>query len=329
MVVSVERAALIRSLDGPGAVEVTAIAPTVAAADEVVVTVACAALNHADVLMSEGKYQVKPALPFSPGAEIAGLVESAPAGSGFAPGDRVVAYLGHGGARERVAVAPWRLVKIPDGVDDRAASGVPVTYGTALHALRDRTQLEAGETMAVLGASGGAGLAAVAIGKLLGARVIAVASAEKHDVCRAHGADVVLDRNEPDLKQALRAAGGPDGTVDVVYDCVGGAQAEPAMRSLRNGGRYLVVGFASRTVPVLPLNIVLVKSLSILGVHWPEAVARDHAAYQADMAFALAAVADGRLVPGIHARLPLTEIGSALATLARGDAAGKIILEIS
>lgn len=320
------KAALCRSLDGPSAVVVADIPEPLPLAGEAVVRVSCAGLNHADVLRARGKYQEKPELPFSPCGEIAGVVEAAPAGSGFIAGSRVMAYVGHGGARERTIIEPWRLVPIPDGVSDVAACGIPVTYGTALHALRERARLQAGQTVAVLGAGGGAGLAAVEIAKLMGARVLAVASVDKHRACLRHGADAVIDRDVPDLKRALRelSEAGPD----VIYDCVGGALSEPAFRSLRSGGSLLVVGFASRTVPVLPLDIALVKSLSILGINWPAAVESDRAGYRADMALALEAVAEGRLSPAIHGSWPIDEICSALAVLDRGEATGKIVIKV-
>lgn len=320
------KAALFRSLDGPSAVVVADIPEPRPLAGEAVVRVSCAALNHADVLRARGKYQEKPALPFSPCGEIAGVVEEAPAGSGFITGSRVMAYVGHGGARALTTIEPWRMVPIPDGVSDVAACGIPVTYGTALHALRERARLRAGQTVAVLGAGGGAGLAAVEIAKLMGARVLAVASVDKHQACLRHGADAVIDRDVPDLKRALRDLSGTG--PDVIYDCVGGTLSEPAFRSLRSGGSFLVVGFASRTVPVLPLDIALVKSLSIQGINWPAAVESDHAGYRADMALALEAVAEGRLSPGIHGSWPIDEICSALGVLDRGEATGKIVITV-
>lgn len=329
------KAAVVSTLGGPPSVEVEQI-PEPAWGTGAVVAVRRVGLNHSDVLRTRGKYQDKADLPFSPGGEIAGIIEREPGsgpGPGFKSGQRVMAYVGHGGARERLEIDPSRLIPIPDGVTDDVASGVPVTYGTALHALRERVTITPGDTIAVLGAGGGAGLAAVEVAKLLGATVIAVASNDKHHLCRSHGADACLDRDTPDLKQALRsiAAGtgerGREGPA-VIYDCVGGALAEPAFRSLRHGGSYLVIGFASRTVPVLPLNIALVKGIAIVGVNWPEAVARNPSGHRADMTFALDAIAQRRLQPRVDRVYPLAEIREAMTLLDRGAAAGKIILSV-
>jgi NADPH2:quinone reductase len=213
------KAALCKSLDGPEAIVIEEIADPVPGPDEVVVRVRAAALNFLDTLITRGKYQFKPELPFSPAAEIAGVVETVGAGvSDLKPGQRVCGYIAWGGAREKAAVPAKLMIPIPDGVRDAAAAGISVIYGTAMLGLKDRAALKAGESVAVLGASGGAGLAAVEIAKLMGARVIAVASsAEKLAVCREHGADEVLNYAESDLKTGLRELTGGKG-VDVVYD---------------------------------------------------------------------------------------------------------------
>jgi len=327
------KAALCTSLDGISAVHVTDVPEPDWVGDDIVVRVRYVGLNHSDVLRSLGKYQDKADLPFSPGGEIAGIVEQASALSGFHVGQRVMAYIGHGGARERIAVPPERLVAIPDAVSDEVAAGVPITYGTALHAFRERTVIEPGETIAILGAGGGAGLAAIEVGKLLGAHVLAVASRDKHVACLNLGADAAIDRDTPDLKQVLRdltkGHGGRSGEGPaVIYDCVGGALAEPAFRALRNGGHYLVVGFASRTVPVLPLNIALVKALTIVGINWPSAVVDRPDGHRADMALALAAIAAGQLHPRVHGVWPLDRICEALGVLDRGEASGKVVVSV-
>ncbi len=326
------RAAVCTALTGISAVSVTDIAEPVAADGDAVVAVTRTALNHSDVLRTLGTYQDKAPLPFSPGGEIVGVIVRAPADCGFKVGQRVLAYVGHGGAREWTTVDPSQLIAIPDGVDDDTAVGLPITYGTALHALRACPAVKPGAVVGVLGAGGGAGLAAVEIATLLGARVVAVASRDKHNVCLDHGAVSAIDRDEPDLKQALRdaarASGSADGGPSVIYDCVGGAVAEPAFRSLRSGGAYLVIGFASRTVPVLPLNLALVKALTITGINWPAAVAADPDTHRADMTYALQAVVAGRLRPRVHGLWPLDKIGEALAVLDRGRATGKIIITI-
>lgn len=324
------RAVLCKRLDGPEALVIEELPAPAPGPGELVVAVRVAALNFFDTLITRGKYQSKPELPFSPSGEIAGVVtEVGPGVTGFAPGDRVAAYLGWGGAREAVVVQAAAAIPIPDGVSDEAAAGVSITYGTAIHGLRDRAGLAPGETVAVLGAAGGAGLAAIEIAKVLGARVIAVASSdEKLAICRAHGADDVVDYAKEDLKQALRDRTGGAG-VDVVYDCVGGPAAESALRALKWQGRFLVVGFASGDIPKLPLNLLLVKGVSAIGVFWGESVKRDPAGHRANMERVLAAVAEGRLAPRTHAVFPLERIVDAIGVLERREASGKVVVRVS
>jgi NADPH2:quinone reductase len=324
------KAALCKSLDGPEGVVVEEIADPVAGPGEAVVRVHAAALNFFDTLITRGRYQTKPELPFSPSGEIAGVVESVGAGViGLAVGDRVAASVGYGGAREKVAVPAEALIPIPAGVSDVVASGVSITFGTAVHGLKDRGRLEAGETVAVLGASGGAGQAAIEIAKLMGARVIAGASGpEKLAICKAAGADEVVDYDAEDLKAALRRLTGGHG-VDVVYDCVGGPYAEPAVRALAWQGRFLVVGFAAGDIPKLPLNLLLLKGADAIGVFWSEAVRRDPARHRANMTEVLGWVAAGKLAPRIHATLPLADIQEAIRILDRREATGKVVLTLA
>jgi len=321
------KAALCKSLDGPQAVVVEDIAEPVAGSGEVVVRVRAAALNFFDTLITRGKYQMKPALPFSPSAEIAGVVEAlGPGVEGIQVGSRVMAFMAFGGAREKALVAASDVMPVPDGVSDEVASGLCVTYGTAIHGLEDRGRLQAGETVAVLGASGGAGLAAVEIAKLMGARVIAVASSpEKLAICREHGADELVDYAKDDLKESLRALTGGKG-VDVVYDCVGGPYAEPALRATAWRGRYLVVGFASGDIPKLPLNLLLLKGCEAVGVFWSESVKRDKPRFRENMRKVLAWVADGCLMPHIHGTYPLSQVREAIGLLDRREAQGKVVL---
>jgi NADPH:quinone reductase len=323
------KAALCSTLDGPSAIMIADIAMPEPGPGEVRVRVRAVALNFLDTLITRGKYQYKPALPFSPGGEIAGLVDAVGAGvTTWKPGQRVCGYIGWGGAREYAIVKAEALIAIPESVSDEAASGVSVTYGTAMHGLADRGRLQPGETVAVLGASGGAGLAAVEIAKLMGARVIAAASsADKLAVCTAHGADAVVNYASGDLKQMLRdAAGGPG--PDVIYDCVGGDYAEPALRSINWMGRYLVVGFAGGHIPKIPLNLLLLKSCDIAGVFWGEVATRDPAGHAANIARVLGWVADGRLRPHVHAVLPLEKIADAIAMLDRREVTGKLVMRV-
>lgn len=322
------KAALCKSLDGPEAVVIEEIADPVAGPGEAVVRVRAAALNFFDTLITRGKYQTKPALPFSPSGEVAGIVESlGPGVTGLKVGDRVAAALGYGGAREKVVVAAESLIPIPPGVSDEVASAVSVTFGTAIHGLKDRGRVKPGETVAVLGASGGAGQAAVEIARLMGARVIAAAQGDKLDVCKAAGADEILDYDAVDLKQALKDLTGGRG-VDVVYDCVGGKYAEPAVRALAWQGRLLVVGFAAGDIPKLPLNLLMLKGADAIGVFWGEAVRRDPAGHRANMIEVLGWVADGKLAPRIHATFPLAAIRDAIGVLDRREVTGKVVLTL-
>jgi NADPH2:quinone reductase len=295
---------------------------------EVVVRVMAAALNFFDTLIIAGKYQTKPAMPFSPSAEFAGMVESIGAGvSGYKIGDRVLGYSGYGAARESIAIMTERLVKIPDGLDFDRAAGLCVTYGTTLHALKDRAALKNGETLAVLGASGGVGLAAIELGKIMGARVIACASsADKIAFARKHGADEGIDYAKDDLKEALRRVTDGRGA-DVIYDPVGGAYAESALRSIAWMGRYLVIGFAAGDIPKLPLNLVLLKGCDVLGVFWGSWIQRDPAGHRANTEQLLTWCAEGKLSSHVHAIYPLRDAPAALKAIAARQVMGKVILK--
>jgi len=311
----------------PDDLELADIADPAPEPGEAVVRIAAAALNFFDTLIIAGKYQTKPAMPFSPAAEFAGTVERVGAGvSGLKPGDRVIAYAGHGAARERMAVSAEKLVKIPDGVDFDHAAGISVTYGTTLHALKDRARLTSGETLAVLGASGGVGVAAVELGKLMGARVIACASsAEKIAFARRRGADDGIDYGKEDLKEGLRRVTDGRGA-DVIYDPVGGAYSEAALRSIAWLGRFLVVGFASGEIPKLPLNLVLLKGCDVLGVFWGSWIERDPEGHRANTGQLLAWLAAGKLSSHVHAVYPLAEAPAALKAIAARKVMGKVIL---
>lgn len=324
------KAALCKSLDGPSAVVVADVPEPVAGAGQVLIRVKTAALNFFDTLITRGKYQYKPEVPFSPSGEVAGVIVGLGAGvSGFTEGQRVMAYLGWGGAREFVVADATRVVPIPDTVSDEIACGVCVTYGTAIHGLKDRGQLAAGEAVAVLGATGGAGLAAVEIANLMGAKVIAAGSSlDKLEVAGRSGASVLVDYSTGDLKAKLREASGGEG-LDVVYDCVGGAFAEPALRALGWQGRFLVVGFAAGDIPRIPLNLLLLKGCDMRGVFWGESVRRDPHGHATNMAQVLKWIADGRLTPHIHGVYPLTDIVDAIGVLDRREANGKVVVRVS
>lgn len=299
----------------------------VPAAGEAVVRIQAVALNFFDTLIIANKYQTKPALPFSPAAEFAGTVESTGTGvSSVKTGDRVIGYSGYGAARERIAIAESRLIRIPDALDFDRAAGLCVTYGTTLHALKDRARLKPGETLAVLGASGGAGLAAVELGKLMQARVVACASsAEKIAFARRRGADEGIDYGNEDLKAALRRVTQGRGA-DVIYDTVGGPYTEAALRSIAWQGRFLVVGFAAGEIPKLPLNLVLLKGCDVIGVFWGSWVTRNPAGHRANTEQLLAWCVEGKLSSHVHAVYPLADAATALKAIAARQVMGKVIL---
>ena len=323
------KAVLCTHFGPPEALKIEDIAAPRAGPGEALVHVKAVALNFFDTLLLAGKYQHKPAFPFSPGAEFAGVIESVGTDDGeLAPGDRVVGYSGWGAAREMVAVGAQRLVKIPDELEFERAAGVTVTYGTTLYALRERAALKPGESLVVLGASGGTGLAAVELGKIMGARVIACASSDdKLAFAREHGADEIVNYDREDLRGALKKLGGERG-IDVVYDPVGGRYAEPALRSLGWLGRYLVVGFAAGEIPKIPLNLALLKSCDIRGVAWGAWTSREPAAQRGLMADILTWTAEGKLSAHVQAVYPLAEIAAALEVLAARQAMGKIVLRV-
>ena len=292
-----------------------------------VVAIKAAGLNFFDTLLIAGKYQVKPPFPFSPAAELAGVVESVASDvTTVKPGDRVMGWLGHGAARERAAVPAEALIAIPDALDFDRASALGVTYGTSYYALKDRAQLKPEETLAVLGAAGGVGLAAVELGRLMGARVIACASSEeKLAFARAHGADATINYTIENLRDALRERTDERG-VDVVYDPVGGDFTEAAVRGLDWGGRLLVVGFAAGDIPRLPLNLTLLKSCDIRGVFWGAWTRRKPAAHRANMQQLVAWAAEKRLSVHVHRAYPLADTAAALESLTGRAVMGKVVV---
>ena len=321
------KAVLCRQFCSPDELEFADLAEPVARAGEAVVRIKAAALNFFDTLIIAGKYQHKPPFPFSPAAEFSGVVESVGAGvTDIAPGDRVMGNIGWGAAREAVAVPANILVKIPAALDLDRAAGLTVTYGTTLYALRIRAGLKPGETLAVLGASGGTGLATVEIGSVIGARVIACASSdEKLEFARKHGAAETVNYSREDLRAALKRLGGAHG-IDVIYDPVGGPYAEPAVRSMAWDGRYLVIGFAAGEIPKLPLNLVLLKNCDIRGVAWGAWVQRAPDQQRELMKDIVEWAALGRLSAHVHAAYPLADIAAALKAIADRKVMGKIVL---
>ena len=323
------RAALCKSLDGPAGLVIEALPEPQAAPGKVVVRVHAVGLNFADTLITRGKYQYKPELPFSPGAEIAGIIEAVgPDAGDFVAGQRVMAYVNWGGAREKVVVPVESLVPVPAGVPFEVAAGVSVTYGTAMHGLLNRGRYREGETVVVTGAAGGAGQAAIEIAKLMGARVIAVVSSdEKAAIAKDAGADETIIFPGCDLKIAVRDRTGGQGA-DIVYDCIGGEAAEPLIRALAWQGRFLVVGFAAGEIPKIPINLLLLRGADMAGVFWGDAVRRQPLQHRANMEQVLDWVVAGRLRPRTHGVFPLEKISEALAVLDRREATGKVILAL-
>lgn len=311
----------------PEALELAELPDPRPGAGEVLVDVKAVGLNFFDLLIISNRYQVKPALPFSPGSEFSGVVLTTGEGvRDFKAGDRVCGTIGYNAAREKLAVAGRDLVLIPDEIDFDRAAGLLVTYGTALHALEDRAKLKKGETLAVLGAAGGVGLASVEVGKALGARVIACASSpEKLAFAREHGADETIDYSREDLKERLRELTGGNGA-DVVMDPVGGPLAEAGLRATAWEGRYLVVGFATGEIPKIALNHVLLRGCSIVGVAWGALVRRDPARGTAISKQILRWAREGRLSAHVDKVYPLAQATAALNAIARREVKGKIIL---
>jgi len=290
-----------------------------------VVTVKAASVNFPDVLIIQNKYQFKPPLPFSPGSELAGVVKEVGSGvSAWKPGERVIAFTTYGAFAEEVKTEAARLLPLPAGMDFVSGAAFLLTYGTSDHALRDRGALKAGESLLVLGAAGGVGLAAIEIGSALGARVIAAASSEaKLAVCREHGADATINYATEDLRKRVQALTEGRG-VDVVYDPVGGAYSEAAFRSLAWRGRLLVVGFAAGEIPKLPLNLPLLKGAAAVGVFWGDFARREPQIFAESVSQLTRWYAEGRLRPHVSQTLPLAKAAEALKLLASREAKGKI-----
>ena len=310
--------------------KVVDVEPPTAGKCEAVVDVAYAALNFFDTLIIEGKYQLKPEPPFSPAGEFSGRVVAVdPEARGVSVGDRVLGYCGYGAARERVVIPVNRLARVPDGLALDKAAGLAIAYGTSLHALRQRAEIKPGETLVVLGASGGVGVAAVEIGAAMGARVVACASSdEKLAFARRCGAAETINYVTEDLRARLRALTGAKGA-DVVYDPVGGALAEPALRALGWKGRFLVIGFASGEIPKIPLNIVLLKGCDIRGVYWGEFTSREPEAHRDNMTQLLNWAEEGALSVHIHAKYAIEEYVQAFEAISKRQVLGKILFQIN
>ncbi|MDQ2877977.1 MAG: NADPH:quinone oxidoreductase family protein [Pseudomonadota bacterium] len=321
---------------GPETLSLADLPDPVAGAGQVVIAVKACAINYPDVLIIEDRYQFKPARPFAPGGEIAGVIDSIGEGvTGWQVGDRVIGMVGHGGLVEKVVVEAGKLYPLPEGRSFAQGASLILTYGTTIHALLDRGHLQAGHSLLVLGAAGGVGLAAIELGKAFGARVVAaVSSEEKAAACREAGADetIVYARAPFDKDQSkaladqFKAAGGKAG-YDVIYDPVGGDYAEPALRSIGWEGRYLVVGFPAG-IPRLPLNLTLLKSCDVCGVFWGAFAARDPGANAAHIDHLFRLWREGKIAPRVTETFPLARGGDAIAKMAARGAIGKLVVEI-
>ncbi|MBP8295038.1 MAG: NADPH:quinone oxidoreductase family protein [Burkholderiales bacterium] len=321
------RALLCKAHGLPETLTIEELASPVPGPGQVLIDVKAAGVNFPDALIIQNKYQLQPPLPFAPGAEFSGVVSAAGAGvTRFKPGDAVCGVTSFGAFAEEIVVDADKLFALPAGVPFDVAGAFILAYGTSHHALTDRGALQAGETLVVLGAAGGVGLAAVEIGKVLGARVIACASNEgKLALCRAHGADETINYSTEDIKDRIRELTGGKGA-DVVYDPVGGAYAEMALRSMAWRGRYLVVGFANGEIPRIPLNLPLLKGCSLVGVFWGSLVKHEPRAAAAGVEELFGWLTAGKLRPEISARYALVEAPAALRAMLNRRVTGKVVV---
>ncbi len=320
------KAVVCRQWGLPESLVVDEVVSPVPGPGQVLVEVHAAGVNFPDTLIIQRKYQVQPELPFSPGGEVAGRVKAVgPGVSGWNVGDRVVGSATFGGYAQEALIAAERVVPMPEGMDYAEAAAFVLAYGTSLHALKDRGRLAAGETLLVLGAGGGVGIAAVEIGKAMGARVIAAASdAGKLELCTAHGADATINYATEDLRKRVKALA-PDG-VDVVFDPIGGERSEAAFRCMAWEGRHLVVGFAAGDVPRLPLNLPLLKGASIVGVYWGNFLRRDVDTTRAHMRDLFELHASGAVRPPVTRSYRMEEAGQALRDVMERRVKGKVVI---
>jgi NADPH2:quinone reductase len=323
------RAVLCKALGPPASLVLENVPSLEPGPKEVVIGVKACGVNFPDVLIVQGKYQHKPAFPFSPGMELAGpILRQGAEVSQFKVGDRVMATTGIGGFAEETIASAGRLMLIPEGMDYIHAAAFPMTYGTSLHALKDRGRLGKGETLLVLGAAGGVGMAAVEIGKALGARVIAAASsADKLALCRKHGADETINYSTENLRERLRELTSDRG-VDVVYDPVGGSYSEPALRAMAWGGRFLVVGFAAGEIPRIPLNLMLLKGCDVVGVSWGGFFRHSPERIRTHLDDLVALYRTGKLRPEVTATYPLERTKDALTDMMERRVKGKVVVVV-
>ena len=331
------RAILCKDYGPPESLVLEDIESPTAGENDVVIKVHNAAVNYPDVLVIQNLYQIKPPLPFSPGGEVSGeVIALGDKVDTLEIGDRVMAVIGTGGFRDEIAVPAALCMPIPDSLDFKLAAAMGLTYGTSYHALKDRARIQAGETLFIMGASGGVGLAAVELGKSMGARVIAAASSEdKLQVCRDHGADdTILYKTgglSPDEQKAFseEIKNLTDGKgVEVVYDAIGGDYAEPAVRAMAWGGRYLVVGFVAGYIPKIPLNLTLLKGTSLVGVFWGRFNLEQPKDARQNIIDLLSMLQEGKIKPHISGVYPLEDAAKALTQMAERKVTGKLVIDL-
>ena len=321
------KAVLCKAFGPPESLAIEEVEPLKPGKGQVIISVKACGVNFPDALIIQGKYQSKPPFPFTPGSEVSGIVKELGEGvDTFKVGTRVMSFIGMGGFAEEVIADASQIIPMPHTLDYTTASAFLLTYGTSHHALKDRAQLQPGETLLVLGAAGGVGLAAVEIGKALGARVIAAASSdEKLEVCKQHGADEVINYSTEDLRDRIKQLTGGKG-VNVAFDPLGGDYSEPVLRSMAWGGRFLVIGFASGDIPRIPLNLPLLKVYSIVGVFWGSFMERDPEHGRENIHELITWMNEGKLKPHVSATYPLEHVADALNDLMERKVTGKAVL---
>jgi NADPH:quinone reductase len=321
------KAVLCKEYGPPDSLVLAEVEPLRPGKGQVVISVKACGVNFPDTLIIQGKYQLKPDMPFTPGSEIAGIVKEVGEGVEHVQvGEHVIAFTGVGGFAEEVAADAAKLIKMPSGMDFATAAAFTLVYGTSHHALKDRAQLKSDETLLVLGAAGGVGLAAVELGKVMGAHVIAAASsAEKLAVCQQHGADELINYSTEDLKERVKALTRGKG-VNVIFDPLGGNYSEAALRSIAWNGRMLVIGFAAGDIPRIPLNLTLLKGCSIVGVFWGSFTEREPLRNQEHLQELLTWFAQGKIKPHISATYSLDQAADALNDVMNRKVKGKVVL---
>lgn len=321
------RAVLCKAFGPPESLVIEEVEPLKPGKGQVVISVKACGVNFPDTLIIQGKYQSKPPFPFIPGSEVAGIVKELGEGvDRLKVGTHVIAYIGVGGFAEEVIADVSQIIPMSQTMDFTTGSAFVLTYGTSLHALKDRAQLKHGETLLVLGAAGGVGLAAIEIGRVMGARILAAASSDdKLEVCKEHGADEVINYTAEDLRDRIKQLTAGKG-VDVAFDPVGGDYSEPTLRSMAWGGRFLVIGFAAGDIPRIPLNLPLLKACSIVGVFWGSFMERNPKHGQENIHELITWISESKLKPHVSATYPLEHVADALNDLLNRKVTGKAVL---